>query len=179
MADEQENETSNNENNSAAGEEVQQSFIIQKIYCKDVSFETPNSPQLFTEKWEPELKVDLHTAVNPLAENVFEVVLTVTGTVKVGEKTAFLAEVQQAGIFNVVGFEKVHLDGMLGSYTPNILFPYAREVISDLVNKGGFPQLILQPVNFDAIYSQHLKQKQEQEQEQPKDAEQAGSDAIH
>ncbi len=175
MADEQENETGNSENNSAASEEVKQQFIIQKIYCKDVSFETPNSPQLFTEKWEPELKVDLHTAINPLAENVFEVVLTVTGTVKVGEKTAFLAEVQQAGIFNITGFEKAQLDGMLGSYAPNILFPYAREVISDLVNKGGFPQLLLQPVNFDAIYSQHVQQKQAQQ----KDAEQAGSDAVH
>ncbi|MBE9525656.1 MAG: protein-export chaperone SecB [Proteobacteria bacterium] len=161
MADEQTNAT-----NEAAA----QQFIIQKIYAKDISFETPNSPQLFTEKWEPELKVDLHTAINPIAEGVFEVVLTVTATVKVGEKTAFLAEVQQAGIFNITGFEKPQLDGMLGSYSPNILFPYAREIVSDLVNKGGFPQLILQPVNFDAIYQQHLQQK---------DTEQAASEAVH
>lgn len=161
MADEQTN---------ATNEEVAQQFIIQKIYAKDISFETPNSPQLFTEKWEPELKVDLHTAINPIAEGVFEVVLTVTATVKVGEKTAFLAEVQQAGIFNITGFEKPQLDGMLGSYSPNILFPYAREIVSDLVNKGGFPQLILQPVNFDAIYQQHLQQK---------DTEQAASEAVH
>ena len=98
MSDEQANA-----NNS---EQSQQQFAIQKIYCKDVSFETPNSPKIFTEKWEPELKIDLNTAVNPLAENVFEVVLTVTATVTVGEKTAFLAEVQQAGIFNISGFEK-------------------------------------------------------------------------
>ncbi len=161
MADEQTN---------ATNEEAAQQFIIQKIYAKDISFETPNSPQLFTEKWEPELKVDLHTAINPIAEGVFEVVLTVTATVKVGEKTAFLAEVQQAGIFNITGFEKPQLDGMLGSYSPNILFPYAREIVSDLVNKGGFPQLILQPVNFDAIYQQHLQQK---------DTEQAASEAVH
>ncbi len=161
MADEQTNAT-----NEAAA----QQFIIQKIYAKDISFETPNSPQLFTEKWEPELKVDLHTAINPIAEGVFEVVLTVTATVKVGEKTAFLAEVQQAGIFNITGFEKPQLDGMLGSYSPNILFPYAREIVSDLVNKGGFPQLILQPVNFDIIYQQHLQQK---------DTEQAASEAVH
>ncbi len=161
MADEQTN---------ATNEAATQQFIIQKIYAKDISFETPNSPQLFTEKWEPELKVDLHTAINPIAEGVFEVVLTVTATVKVGEKTAFLAEVQQAGIFNITGFEKPQLDGMLGSYSPNILFPYAREIVSDLVNKGGFPQLILQPVNFDAIYQQHLQQK---------DTEQAASEAVH
>jgi len=161
MADEQTN---------ATNEEAAQQFIIQKIYAKDISFETPNSPQLFTEKWEPELKVDLHTAINPIAEGVFEVVLTVTATVKVGEKTAFLAEVQQAGIFNITGFEKPQLDGMLGSYSPNILFPYAREIVSDLVNKGGFPQLILQPVNFDAIYQQHLQQK---------DTEQAAAEAVH
>lgn len=164
MSDEQTN--ANNE---------EQQFAIQKIYCKDVSFETPNSPQIFTDKWEPELKVDLHTAVNPLADNVFEVVLTVTCTVKAGEKTAFLAEVQQAGIFTVAGFEKQQQDHMLGSYCPNILFPYAREVVSELVNKGGFPQLILQPVNFDAVYAQHMQQKQTQQ----KNDEASGSEAVH
>ena len=166
MADEQANEA-----NEATNEETKQQFIIQKIYSKDVSFETPNSPKLFTEKWEPELKVDLHTAINPLSDSVFEVVLTVTATVKVEDKIAFLAEVQQAGIFNITGFDKPQLDGMLGSYSPNILFPYAREIISDLVNKGGFPQLILQPVNFDAIYSQHLQQNESADKPAP--------DAVH
>ena len=166
MADEQANEA-----NEATNEETKQQFIIQKIYSKDVSFETPNSPKLFTEKWEPELKVDLHTAINPLSDSVFEVVLTVTATVKVEDKIAFLAEVQQAGIFNITGFDKPQLDGMLGSYSPNILFPCAREIISDLVNKGGFPQLILQPVNFDAIYSQHLQQN--------KTADKSAPDAVH
>lgn len=154
----------------ASNEQPQQQFAVQKIYCKDISFETPNSPQLFTEKWEPELKLDLHTGINPLAENIFEVVLTVTATSKVGDKTAFLVEVQQAGIFNISGFEKTQIDSMLGSYCPNILFPYIREVISDLVNKGGFPQLILQPVNFDAIYAQHLEQRRQQAEEDSKDA---------
>ena len=166
MADEQANEA-----NEATNEETKQQFIIQKIYSKDVSFETPNSPKLFTEKWEPELKVDLHTAIIPLSDSVFEVVLTVTATVKVEDKIAFLAEVQQAGIFNITGFDKPQLDGMLGSYSPNILFPYAREIISDLVNKGGFPQLILQPVNFDAIYSQHLQQNETADKSAP--------DAVH
>ncbi len=158
-----------------ANEAVEQQFIIQKIYCKDVSFETPNSPEMFTLKWEPELKVDLHTAVKPLGKDTFEVVLTVTVTVKVGEKTAFLAEVEQAGIFNVVGFEKQQLDAMLGSYAPNILFPYIREVISELVNKGGFPQLILQPVNFDAVYAQHLQERQAKQE----DDESSATDAVH
>ncbi|MCK5697768.1 MAG: protein-export chaperone SecB [Gammaproteobacteria bacterium] len=152
MADEQVN-----------NEEKQQQFIIQKLYCKDISFETPNSPAMFTEKWEPQLKLDLNTGVKPLSEDVFEVVLTVTATVKVGEKTAFLVEVQQAGIFNISGFEKPQLDAMLGSYSPNILYPYAREVITDLVSKGGFPQLVIQPVNFEAIYSQQLQQRREEE----------------
>ncbi len=167
MADEQAGE----KNIDAA----EQQFIIQKIYCKDVSFETPNSPEMFTLKWEPELKVDLHTAVNPLGKDVYDVVLTVTATVKVGEKTAFLAEVKQAGIFNVTGFEKTQLDAMLGSFCPNILFPYVREVISELVNKGGFPQLILQPVNFDAVYAQHLQQRQAQQE----NGESSASDAVH
>lgn len=173
MADEQANNEAPEQ--KANNETPEQQFIIQKIYCKDVSFETPNSPQMFTEKWEPELKVDLHTTVNPLADHVFEVILTVTVTVKVGDKTAFLAEVQQAGIFNVSGFEKPQLDAMLGSYSPNILFPYVREVISELVNKGGFPQLILQPVNFDAVYSQHLQQRQAEQEKN--DA--SSSDAVH
>jgi preprotein translocase subunit SecB len=167
MAEEQSGANSN--------EQPEQQFGIQKIYCKDISFETPNSPKIFTEKWEPELKIDLHTAVNPLAEAVFEVVLTVTATVKVGESTAFLAEVQQAGVFNVSGFEKQQMDHMLGSYCPNTLFPFAREVISDLVNKGGFPQLVLQPVNFDAVYAQHLQQRQAEQQQQGD----ASSDAVH
>ena len=164
----------NEQANSNGEDQVQQQFVIQKIFCKDISFETPNSPQIFTEKWEPELKVDLHTAVNPLADNVFEVVLTVTATVKTEDKTAFLAEVQQAGIFNVSGFEKEQMDHMLGSYCPNLLFPYVREVISELVSKGGFPQLILQPVNFDAVYAQHLQQRQAQE-----NSDESGTDAVH
>ena len=165
MADEQVN-----------NEEPKQQFIIQKIYCKDISFETPNSPAMFTEKWEPQLKLDLNTMVKTLADDVFEVTLSVTATVKVGEKTAFLAEVQQAGIFNISGFEKTQLDAMLGSYSPNILYPYAREMITDLVSRGGFPQLIVQPVNFDAIYAQQLQQRQAEQENATKGT---NSEAIH
>lgn len=147
-------------------------FTIQRIYTKDVSFETPNSPAVFTEQWEPEVNVELNSTGNKLAEDVYEVVLSVTVTAKLGDKTAYLAEVQQGGIFNISGFDEADMGGMIHSYCPNLLFPYAREVISDLVNKGSFPQMILQPINFDALYAQHLEQ-------QKTAAEDSGDDAVH
>lgn len=136
-------------------------FSIQKIYTKDLSFETPNAPKIFREKWEPAVDFNLGTNVNKLEETVFEVVLTVTITVKSGETTAYLVEVNQAGIFTMENFAENEMGPMLGSFCPNILFPYAREVVSDLVNKGGFPQLLLAPVNFDALYGQHMQQLQQ------------------
>ena len=136
-------------------------FAIQKIYTKDISFETPNSPKIFTQKWEPSLDINLGTHVEPLENAMFEVALNITVTVKIGDTTAYLVEVAQAGIFTMGGFSEQEMGPMLGSFCPNILFPYAREVISDLVNKGGFPQLILAPVNFDALYMQHLQQAQQ------------------
>jgi len=139
----------------------EQQFQLQKIYLKDTSFETPNSPGIFTANWEPDVSVELQTAGKPLADDVHEVVLTVTVTTKVDDKTAYLVEVHQAGVFTMAGFEENERAHMLGSYCPNILFPYAREAISDLIGKGGFPQLILAPVNFDALYSQHVQQQQE------------------
>jgi preprotein translocase subunit SecB len=141
--------------------EDEQQFQLQKIYLKDISFETPNSPEVFTENWEPDVNVELQTGAKSLADNVHEVVLTVTVTAKVGDKTAYLIEVHQAGIFTLSGFEESDRAQMLGSYCPNILFPYAREAISDLIGKGGFPQLLLAPVNFDALYAQHVQQLQE------------------
>ncbi len=151
-----------NKNKTQKSEQSQQQLAIQKIYCKDISFETPNSPQIFTQNIKPEMKTELNTSVNVLAENgVFEVVLSVTVTAEYEEKTAFLAEVNQAAIFNVSGFDKTTLDSLLATYCPNLLFPYAREVISELVGKGGFPQLILQPVNFEAMYAQHMQAKKE------------------
>ena len=134
-------------------------FAVQRIYTKDISFETPNSPTVFTEKWEPSVNVDLNSASALLQDNLYEVVLTVTVTAKIGDKTAYLAEVQQAGIFVLAGFNDQEMGGMLNSYCPNTLFPYAREVISDLVNKGSFPQMLLAPINFDALYAQHLQQQ--------------------
>lgn len=138
---------------------TEKQFVIQKIYTKDLSFETPNSPAIFTEKWEPAVDFNLGTNVATLQDQLFEVSLTVTITVKVGEIVAYLVEVNQAGVFTMGGFGDQELGPMLGSFCPNILFPYAREAVSDLVTKGGFPQLLLAPVNFDALYAQHLQQQ--------------------
>ncbi|MCQ8104154.1 protein-export chaperone SecB [Methylomonas sp. SURF-2] len=139
-------------------------FAIQKIYTKDISFETPNSPKIFTLKWEPALDLNLGTHVESLENSMFEVALSITVTVKLAESIAYLVEIKQAGIFTISGFSEQEMGPMLGSFCPNVLFPYAREVISDLVNKGGFPQLILAPVNFDALYMQHLQQNQQNQQ---------------
>lgn len=136
-------------------------FSIQRIYTKDISFETPNSPKVFMQKWEPTLDFNLGTHVDTLDNSLYEVVLTITVTVKIGEATAYLVEVNQAGIFSLSGFTEQEMGQMLGSFCPNILFPYAREVVSDLVNKGSFPQLILAPVNFDALYMQHIQQSKQ------------------
>lgn len=138
---------------------AEQEFGIQRIFIKDLSLECPSSPDIFLEEWKPELSMDLSTnAENVLSENVREVVLTVTITVKVGEKTAFLCEVKQAGIFTLGGFDDEALKHLLGSFCPNILYPYAREAVTDVVVKAGFPQLYLAPVNFDALYEQHERE---------------------
>ncbi|MCB1857468.1 MAG: protein-export chaperone SecB [Gammaproteobacteria bacterium] len=139
-------------------------FTLQRIYVKDISFETPNSPAIFTEEWKPESSLNLNSSVNKLDNDIYEVVLSITVTTKVGEKTAFLVEVQQAGIFAVKGFPDNEMGHMMSAYCPNILFPYAREVVSDLVNKGSFPQMLLSPVSFEALYAQHLQQQANQKQ---------------
>lgn len=136
-------------------------FGIQKIYVKDISFEAPNSPQCFTEEWKPAVNLDLNTNAQGIAEHTFEVVLSLTVTVQNNEKTAYLVEIQQAGIFNLANFVDEQLREMLGAYCPNLLFPYAREAVSDIVTRGGFPQMLLAPINFDALYEQHLKQQEQ------------------
>jgi preprotein translocase subunit SecB len=135
-------------------------FDFQRIYTKDISFETPNSPEAFTLEWKPESNLALNSEVNNLGDDNFEVTLTVTITTKLGEKVAYLVEVKQSGIFTLKGFPNEEMGHMLGAYCPNILFPYAREVVSDLVSKGGFPQLLLTPVNFDHLFAQHVQQQQ-------------------
>ncbi|MDQ1228005.1 preprotein translocase subunit SecB [Pantoea ananatis] len=138
-------------------------FQIQRVYTKDISFEAPNAPQVFQKEWEPDVKLDLDTASSQLADEVYEVVLRVTVTATVGEDTAFLCEVQQAGIFTIGGIDATQMAHCLGAYCPNILFPYARECITSLVSRGTFPQLNLAPVNFDALFMNYLQQQQGEE----------------
>ena len=140
----------------------QQQFQIQRIYTKDISFETPNSPKIFSKEWKPDVKLDLDTRSNKLDENVFEVVLAITATATVDGETAFLCEVQQAGIFAIGQMPEANIAHMIGSYCPNVLFPYARETIASLVNKGTFPPLNLAPVNFDAIFAAYVKKRKQQ-----------------
>ena len=134
-------------------------FAIEKIYLKDVSFEVPSAPTVFKDDWAPEITMDLNSQGTPVEGNIFEVVLTITVTAKNNNKTGFLVEIKQAGIFSIANFSQDDMNGMLASFCPNILFPYAREAISDLVTKGGFPQLLLAPVNFDALYAQRLQEQ--------------------
>jgi len=145
----------------------EQEFGLQRIYTKDVSFETPNSPDVFTQDWKPEINMNLQTSSRSIGSDVYEVVLHITLTCKMGEKTAYLCEVQQAGIFGVRGFDEAEMGHMMGAYCPNVLFPYVREVISDLVTKGSFPQMVVSPVNFDALYQQQLQQQASQKEGQP------------
>jgi len=135
-------------------------FMVQRIYVKDLSYETPNTPAVFQQQWEPELTLDLNTSSTKLEENVFEVVLTVTATVANKKTTAFLVEVKQAGIFTIQGAPTNQLDHLLNSFCPNILFPFAREAITSQVIRGSFPQLVLAPINFDALYMQQMAEKQ-------------------
>jgi len=142
---------------------VQQQFAMQRIYTKDVSFESPSTPGVFKQQWQPKVSVELNTKSDRLDEQGnYEVVLTVTITAKVEEETAFLAEVHQAGIFLVTGIEGEDLRRLLGTAAPNILFPYIRENVDALCVKGGFPPVMLAPVNFDALYQQALVQAQNQ-----------------
>jgi preprotein translocase subunit SecB len=155
----------------AKQDEKQREFAMQRVYTKDISFETPSTPVVFQQEWKPETKVNLNTEMQNLSDGVYEVVLTVTVTTSLGEQTAYLAEVKQAGIFTISGFSEQEMGPMIGAFCPSQLFPYVREVISDLITKGSFPQLLLQPVNFDALYAQH-------QQELAKQA-QASSEAKH
>ena len=155
MAEEQ--AATNNEAN-------QQQFTLQRIYTKDVSFESPSTPSIFRQSWQPSVNVDLNTKSSRVDDDGnHEVVLTLTVTAKMGEDTAFLVEVQQAGIFYVVGIDGEPLRQVLATVGPNILFPYARESIDALVVKGGFPPLMLSPVNFEALYRQAVAQQEAQD----------------
>ena len=149
------------EQDSKQEQASQQQFALQKIYVKDLSFESPDVPNVFRLKWEPNVNIELNSKGTQLDPSTHEVVLGITVTVKIEDKIAYLVEVQQAGVFGLSGFSQQEMGAMLGSYCPNLLYPFAREVISDIVTKAGFPQLLLAPVNFDAIYQDHLKRQQE------------------
>ncbi|MFQ3205955.1 MAG: preprotein translocase subunit SecB [Glaciecola sp.] len=154
------------ENNTpaAAPEQATQGaqFSVQRIYTRDISFETPNSPAIFQKEWKPEVKLDIDTRTNEIEANLYEVVLSITVTAMLGEDTAFLCEVQQAGIFAVGDMPDQNKAHTLGSFCPNMLFPYAREAVSNLVNRGTFPPLNLAPVNFDAIFAAYMQKRAEQ-----------------
>lgn len=135
-------------------------FAVQKIYTKDISFETPHSPNIFTEEWSPKVNMQLSSEASSINEDLTEVVLSVTLTVTLGEKTAYLVESHIAGIFLIKDFPQQVVEHMVATICPNILFPFARELVCDLVIRGGFPQLLLAPVNFEALYAQQKKQNE-------------------
>ena len=135
------------------------SFTVEKLYVKDLSFEAPNAPQVFNEQGQPDLQMKLSQKVNRLAEAAFEVSLGITITCTLNGKTAYLAEVEQAGVFGLGGFDEQILDAMLGTQCPNILYPYATAAIGQLIVNGGFPPFPMQPINFDALYGESLRQR--------------------
>ncbi len=151
------------ENQGNGQDAPEQQFAIQKIYVKDLSFESPNAPAVFTSDFQPQVNVELNTNGQGIGENIYEVILSITVTVKQGDNTAYLVEVQQSGIFNIQGMPEDQMAGMLAVFCPSIIFPYAREAISDVVTRGGFPQLLLAPVDFNAMYAQHLEQQKTQQ----------------
>jgi preprotein translocase subunit SecB len=140
----------------AAGEDKQ--VMLTRIYVKDCSFESPRAPEAFFSAMNPEVKVSMRTTSTKLAGDDAEVVLSLTIEAQSDKRPLFLVEVHQAGVFTVRGFNEMERGAIIGAYCPNILFPYAREAVSDLVTRGGMPTLLLQPVNFDAVYAQSLAQ---------------------
>lgn len=156
--------------NTEAAEAQGPQFSLQRIYVRDLSFEAPKSPAIFRQEWTPSVALDLNTRQKSLEGDFHEVVLTLSVTVKNGEEVAFIAEVQQAGIFLIQGLDEASMSHTLGAFCPNILFPYARECITSLVSRGTFPQLNLAPVNFDALFMNYLQQQAGEGTEQHQDA---------
>ncbi|MEX1073908.1 MAG: protein-export chaperone SecB [Burkholderiales bacterium] len=142
-----------------ADEQPQPSFQIEKIYVKDLSLEIPNAPQVFLEAQTPQFEIQVRNESTRFADGLFEVVITVTVTAKAGEKTLFLAEAAQAGIFSVRNVPSADLEPLLAVACPTILYPYAREAVSDAVTRGGFPPVLLAPVSFEALYAQRQQQQ--------------------
>lgn len=167
--------------NGAAAESAappQVTFTVEKLYVKDLSFEAPNAPQVFNEQGQPDLQMKLSQKVTRLAETAFEVSLGITLTCTLNGKTAYLAEVEQAGVFGLAGFDEQMLDAMLGTQCPNILYPYATAAIGQLIVNGGFPPFPMQPINFDALYGESLRQRAAQITQQGGDAGLANAEAA-
>ena len=158
MADEQTTETPE----GAAEQQAGQQFAMQRIYLKDLSFEAPMGAEAFRKQWKPQVNQELNTKTNKIEDNLYEVTLTLTITVKLEEETAFLVEVHQAGLFGIQGIEGQQLAQVLNTVCPNILFPYAREAIDNVITKGSFPALMLPPINFDALFAQAVAQAKQQ-----------------
>ena len=151
------------ENNSAAQEQAQQpGFSIEKIYVKDASLEIPNAPQIFTDRTQPQVSIELSNVAQQIEENIFEVAIKVTVTSKIEDKTVFLVEVTQAGIFQISNVPAENIELIVGITCPNILFPYARESVSDLIVRAGFQPVLLNPINFEALFAQQKQQQSEQ-----------------
>ena len=127
---------------------------LQKIYVKDLSFESPNAPQIFAQELKPKTQLNLRSGHRELDDDTYEVVLTVTVEAKAEEKTVFLIEIQQAGLFRLAGISEEHRSILLGSFCPGVLYPYVREAVANVVQRGGFPEFLLQPIDFDGLYAQ-------------------------
>lgn len=150
-----------NDNLAAVAEQDSQ-FSLQRIYIKDLSFEAPKSPEVFRQEWAPQIELQLNTRQRQLEDNFYEVELSITVTARNAEEIAFIAEVQQAGIFLIQGLDEASMSHALGAFCPSLLFPYAREALDGLVVKGSFPALMLAPVNFDALYAQEMQRQMQQ-----------------
>ncbi len=150
------------DNEAPAGAEAgnTQQLSLQRIYIKDMSFESPRSPKVFLDKGSPQVKLDIGSGARKFEDELFEVVLTATITATNGEETVYLVEIQQAGVFNVVGIEGAALEKALSTFCPNVLFPYLRESVDSLLIKGSFPPLQLAPMSFDAIYAEAKRRQQ-------------------
>lgn len=157
--------------NSVASEQAAPQIAIQRVYTKDVSFETPNSPAIFQKEWKPEVKLDLDTRSAKLADNTYEVILALTVTVTIEDQVAFLAEVQQAGVFSLGNLSEQQMAHAIGAFCPTTLFPYARETVASLVSRGSFPQLNLAPVNFDALFAAYVKEQAAKQAQVPENSE--------
>ncbi|MCW9718930.1 protein-export chaperone SecB [Avibacterium sp. 21-599] len=163
----EQNQTVANETQEQQTEAVLQ---IQRIYVKDVSFEAPNLPHIFQQEWRPQLGLDINSEATEVGENLYEVTLTISveTTLEESGDLAFICEVKQSGVFTISGLEGIQMTHCLTSQCPNMLFPYARELIASLVNRGTFPPLNLSPVNFDALFMEYLERQQAEQAQDEK-----------